>query len=284
MTSKTIEDIEQENTILTSEEFSQHIQAIDLAFSTILIVLRIYQQEHQDTKPSAGAVCATLLGRIASDLRCLRLLAERLYVSQAMTMASTIYEKSIAILLIRDSEEEANRWLNHQDRGSTYNVKMSHHNRKRISEFFGSLADCPEFSEAIFIANKEIYRQTCMSKHSNPIEVLNLCANDDKTEFCFGGILQPLTPVCRSMLQSAMLYSIFSAKLAIDVLRTIHIGPGCRDEIRRWNHALLDSVWTIYQSGKDEIYTSFTENPFSDLEGQSQKNRQGAVPEGKPRH
>jgi hypothetical protein len=108
-------------------------------------------------------VTSRLLIRLANDLRCLGLLAERGYPLQAWTIASSIYEVGITIASIGGDDELAQKWNDHEkpDQAFLRNLKAA---TKEALKRCG--VDEPEKQAE---ADYRVYQWLCMGKHANPL-------------------------------------------------------------------------------------------------------------------
>ncbi len=107
-------------------------------------------------------VTSLLIVRLANDLRCLGLLAERGYALQALTIASSIYEIGITIAYIGGDNGIAGKWLDHNKHDRMpFNLKAA------TKEVFRKCAvpDPDRQAESDYY----VYQQFCMAKHGNPM-------------------------------------------------------------------------------------------------------------------
>ncbi len=108
-------------------------------------------------------VTSQLLIRLANDLRCVGLLAERGYHLQAWIIASSIYEVGITIAFIGGDNELAQKWIGHDkpDQAFLKNLRTA---TKEALKKCG--VDDPEKQAE---ADYRVYQWLCMGKHANPL-------------------------------------------------------------------------------------------------------------------
>jgi len=107
-------------------------------------------------------VTSLLLIRLANDLRCMALLAERGYPLQALTISSSIYEVGITIARIGADDGLAQKWIDHDRPDQAFlNLKTA---TKEVFRQCG-IPDPEKQAELDY----RVYQQFCMAKHGNPL-------------------------------------------------------------------------------------------------------------------
>ncbi|MDP3722770.1 MAG: hypothetical protein Q8R91_04650 [Candidatus Omnitrophota bacterium] len=107
-------------------------------------------------------VTSQLLIRLANDLRCVHLLAERGYHLQAWTIASSVYEVGITVAYIGKDEERAQKWIDHDKPDQPFlNLRTA------TIEAFKALGISDPENQAE--SDYRVYQWLCMGKHANPL-------------------------------------------------------------------------------------------------------------------
>ena len=118
-----------------------------------------------DSPPPADVrarnVTLKLLTRISRDLRCALDLIETGYPVQALSLVTTVLEVAFTTAYIRDDDQRAQDWFDHDDPTRTFGDVVS------LIDDVISRIGVPNPSELV---NKHYstYRQLCMAKHANP--------------------------------------------------------------------------------------------------------------------
>ena len=213
---RTVEDEEQRALERLKAELGQHLAYVGCIYN--LLVQTNYAFNGRDIvsmRPSLR-VCLYLLAKLANDLRCVGLLAERGYGVQACALAASLYETSHMIAYLRSDDDRANDWLAHDD---PVNAPKSTRdlNRKNF-EAFGLPS---EKADTEF----RVYRQLCWMKHSNPVApaIKGLRPPDEwPTEG-----LSRLGPTTDELAVNAAWFALQHsgnlAAMAIDIIRISHL-------------------------------------------------------------
>lgn len=107
-------------------------------------------------------VTSVLLIRLANDLRCLGLLAERGYPFQVWTIASSIYEVGITMALLSGDDALAQKWIDYDKPDQPFfNVREA--TKEALSKC--RVEDYEKQAEADY----RVYQWLCMGKHANPL-------------------------------------------------------------------------------------------------------------------
>ncbi len=107
-------------------------------------------------------VAMALLVRLSNDLRAVRILADKGYALQAVSLAASIYEVAYTVAYIGSDENLAEEWIAHDEPTKPFRVvrllteqgltKLSHPNVKQQTGI-----------------EYRVYRQLCQAKHANPV-------------------------------------------------------------------------------------------------------------------
>ncbi len=161
MATKRGEDLESDAIAKVRGELGRPLNATIRAFNLISEVVQLGPPGGKLSNPTKLRLL--LLQRIATDLRCCTILAERGYGVQAAASASSVFEGWVTLSAIRD-EKAAIKWASHQREDVSFGQI-----KKLTTAAVESMVDDAKDVERLAGQHYDHYRQLCMAKHLNPI-------------------------------------------------------------------------------------------------------------------
>ena len=160
---ETIEDAEKRATDALLPELKDHLELTREFMNLIGESGVSLGMQSRDECTQSFKVTSQLLIRLANDLRCMGLLAERGYPLQVWTIASSIYEIGITIASIGGDDELAQKWIDHDKPDQAFLRKLKTATKEALKKC--GVDNPAKQAEADY----RVYQWLCMGKHGNPL-------------------------------------------------------------------------------------------------------------------
>ena len=197
-----------------SAELSEHQDFGLKVWALIVRVLGEFKDDDPNRMASARKACLVLMTRLANDLRCAALLAERGYSDQAVILAASIFEIAHTICYIQNNEDRAEAWIAH---------RRPSRNFKPIRELIRATADLVDATnKEKFVRNEQlIYAQLCWPKHASPF-FLGLRLPEERSQHGNFFLGPEITDLSIRRAWFALEHSGRLGLLAVDVFQNLH--------------------------------------------------------------
>jgi hypothetical protein len=166
--------------------------------------------EHIQTAPGevrAIHVGAVILARLVTDLRAVTLLLRDGYVAPALSLTAGMFEMAYTAMYIGANEERAAKWAEHDNPRSASPWSLPDMIRGVAEEMHAG-------EETINREYRQIYRDTNMAKHGNPMALgdVGIVQGEEEDVYILAG--PHLSDPVRRWAHTAISYAIRYAKLA----------------------------------------------------------------------
>ena len=160
---QSLEGAEQQAKQTMQRQLEQHLNLNLLTINTMAIVLGSAPALSLTKVKQSFKVVTLLLNRVSNDIRSAGLLAWHGYTVQATAHISNCYESAFAVAFMGSNDEEAQRWIDHNDPTTSPFGNIKDLTRKALQNLNVPDVDGQTTTEYI------TYRQLCWAKHANPI-------------------------------------------------------------------------------------------------------------------
>ena len=143
-------------------DLKEHTELALGTFNLIGELLAHLPEEVFAARQQSLKVANGLLARLANDLRCVALLANRGYPIQGGILAATIYEIAFTIAYIGSDDGRAQKWIDHEEPTKPFEDAWML-TREGLRKLDITDADAQTAIEY------RTYSQLCMNKHVNPL-------------------------------------------------------------------------------------------------------------------
>jgi hypothetical protein len=145
-------------------ELPRQFALMNVAFELVAETLNVIG----DVPTQAVKVCTALLSKLSTDLRVIVLVAERGYPTQAVTLASSLYETAFTIAYVGSDETLAQEWIDRAEKDPTRLFRPAWD--LTVGAFRNLGVDDPESTAESYYL---MYSQLCMGKHAHPGYILH---------------------------------------------------------------------------------------------------------------
>src|SRR2546425_2186113 len=140
----------------------EHTELALAAFNLIGEMLARLPEEVFAARRQSLKVANGLLARLANDMRCVALLANRGYPIQAGALGASIYEIAFTIASIGSDDRLAQQWIDHDNPTKTFEDPWT------LTRDGLRKLEIPDADSQTAIEYR-IYSQLCMNKHASPL-------------------------------------------------------------------------------------------------------------------
>jgi hypothetical protein len=176
---KTIDDVEDEATKVLVPKLQLALEVAHCGNQLCqATVAQIPDQDSVRSMPISLRVCATLLMRIADDIRCAVILATKGYPVQAASLGASTFEHAFNVGYIGANDARGAEWCDHEN---PYRMPVKKAERLVECAIVATLGlgddvqpktlapDVAVELEKKVRAQMEVYMQFCLPKHGNPL-------------------------------------------------------------------------------------------------------------------
>jgi hypothetical protein len=142
-------------------ELHDHIELSARSYDFVSEVLTRAPEGPLSQISQSRKVVTVLLLRIASDLRCIGLVALRGYPEQACVLAASVYEAAFTVMVVGSDDVIAQGWVDYDDPNRQFRpiLELTREGLRRVG------ADPVQHAQRWYT----VYRQLCLPKHLNPV-------------------------------------------------------------------------------------------------------------------
>ena len=160
---QSLEEAEKRARQTMQRQLEQHLKLNLLTINTMAFVLGSAPVLSLTKVKQSYKIVTLLLNRVSNDIRSAGLLAWYGYTLQATAQISNCYESAFAVAFMGSNDEEAQRWIDHNDPTTSPFGNIKDLTRKALQNL--NVPDVNGQTTREYIT----YRQLCWAKHANPI-------------------------------------------------------------------------------------------------------------------